>query len=426
MVKLTKKQKKTVIAGGILAGVGVAGGLIYYYREPIQKWFCENTGMFCEEPLKKCTIEGDTKCVGYNLYKCINGEWVLQQTNSSICGYAPPECIENNTKCVGNDLYKCVNSKWGLYQANSSTCNLCKNVICADVCVGYDLYTQKCQPSTGACVVDTIKQNNSSVCGYVQTSRVYGTVTESTTSYNPSAEVPNAEVILTNRETDAEYTTYTDSVGGFEVVVPYGYYDCVISKNGFFMYTNILNLNVAQANFNLGYHTSGIMVMRMPTLIELKYPAAANFWGSSCCWTSLGKHQELYVTAIISDQKGYPMEDVEVQFLVTNTTADINNGGFQSSDGKIWWAVDGLTNSSGSIRTRYWARSEAGEVRGFDVIALSWCVDGVHYFLDYPWISSYGQITISAGGGAGRYTCYGKCEKTFTLIATGVLDKGGI
>ena len=34
--------------------------------------------------------EGDTKCIGYDLYKCIEGKWVLVERNSVSCGYKPP------------------------------------------------------------------------------------------------------------------------------------------------------------------------------------------------------------------------------------------------------------------------------------------------------------------------------------------------
>jgi len=70
-------------------------------------------------------IDGDTKCEGYDLYECQNGEWVLIEKNSPACGYAPepePECKEGRTKCVGYDLYECVNGEWVLKKANSPVC----------------------------------------------------------------------------------------------------------------------------------------------------------------------------------------------------------------------------------------------------------------------------------------------------------------
>ena len=40
-------------------------------------------------PPPEC-IEGATKCVGYDLYKCIGGKWQLVERNSEQCGYQPP------------------------------------------------------------------------------------------------------------------------------------------------------------------------------------------------------------------------------------------------------------------------------------------------------------------------------------------------
>lgn len=36
-------------------------------------------------------VEGDRKCVGYDLYECINGEWVLIEEDSPTCGYPEEE-----------------------------------------------------------------------------------------------------------------------------------------------------------------------------------------------------------------------------------------------------------------------------------------------------------------------------------------------
>jgi hypothetical protein len=37
-----------------------------------------------------CPIEGQTKCVGYDLYRCQNGSWALVERNSPYCGYPSP------------------------------------------------------------------------------------------------------------------------------------------------------------------------------------------------------------------------------------------------------------------------------------------------------------------------------------------------
>jgi len=37
-------------------------------------------------------VDGQTRCVGYDLEKCLAGNWFLWETNNvEICGYVPPE-----------------------------------------------------------------------------------------------------------------------------------------------------------------------------------------------------------------------------------------------------------------------------------------------------------------------------------------------
>lgn len=69
----------------------------------------------------KVCNEGDTKCVGYSLYKCVNNQWELVEYNSPQCGYVPP-CLEGQTKCDGYTLYQCINGQWQLVQENSPEC----------------------------------------------------------------------------------------------------------------------------------------------------------------------------------------------------------------------------------------------------------------------------------------------------------------
>jgi len=38
----------------------------------------------------ECTVEGSTKCIGYDLYSCIDKKWSLKEKNSEACGYKPP------------------------------------------------------------------------------------------------------------------------------------------------------------------------------------------------------------------------------------------------------------------------------------------------------------------------------------------------
>jgi len=53
-----------------------------------------------------CT-EGETKCIGYNLYECIAGKWQLKEVNSSKCGYKPIPC-PIACVCAGTELVDCL------------------------------------------------------------------------------------------------------------------------------------------------------------------------------------------------------------------------------------------------------------------------------------------------------------------------------
>jgi len=53
-----------------------------------------------------CT-EGETKCIGYNLYECIAGKWELKEVNSSKCGYKPIPC-PIACVCTGTELVDCL------------------------------------------------------------------------------------------------------------------------------------------------------------------------------------------------------------------------------------------------------------------------------------------------------------------------------
>ena len=106
--------------------------------------------------------EGEQKCVGYDLYVCENGKWVLKERNSPQCGYTPPpECKEGEQKCVGYDLYVCQNGKWVLAEKDSLKCKPTPPE-CNEgekKCVGYDLYQ---------CIGGkwTLIEENSVQCGY--------------------------------------------------------------------------------------------------------------------------------------------------------------------------------------------------------------------------------------------------------------------
>ena len=40
----------------------------------------------------------------------------------------------------------------------------CKDIVCPNVCVGKDLYSQRCDPSTGKCITDQLIEQNSELC----------------------------------------------------------------------------------------------------------------------------------------------------------------------------------------------------------------------------------------------------------------------
>jgi len=54
-----------------------------------------------------CT-EGDTKCIGYNLYECRAGRWELKERNSPECGYTPPIPCPIACVCAGTELVDCL------------------------------------------------------------------------------------------------------------------------------------------------------------------------------------------------------------------------------------------------------------------------------------------------------------------------------
>ena len=85
--------------------------------------------------------------------------------------YDPCEGVVCNNVCVGKDLWsqKCVDGSCvpnQLIESNSSTCEYdpCAGVVCESVCVGDDLWSQKCVD--GSCVLNQLIGSNSSICGY--------------------------------------------------------------------------------------------------------------------------------------------------------------------------------------------------------------------------------------------------------------------
>ena len=73
-------------------------------------------------PPAVCT-EGDTRCLGYDLYVCKNSQWVVKEYNSAECGYTPePICTDGQERCKGTDLQVCIGGEWKLKERNSSRC----------------------------------------------------------------------------------------------------------------------------------------------------------------------------------------------------------------------------------------------------------------------------------------------------------------
>jgi hypothetical protein len=50
----------------------------------------ERTVVYEEEGVPPVCQEGETKCVGYDLYVCQAGQWQLSKANAMECGYTPP------------------------------------------------------------------------------------------------------------------------------------------------------------------------------------------------------------------------------------------------------------------------------------------------------------------------------------------------
>lgn len=108
------KTTQIVGIGAILAGIGAIGWYSLKGKPP------------------ECT-EGDTKCVGFDLHRCVNGEWKLTEENSPTCGYTEP-CTEGETKCQGTAPpgakyesigYLCRNGEW----VAVGTCDTDKNIL---------------------------------------------------------------------------------------------------------------------------------------------------------------------------------------------------------------------------------------------------------------------------------------------------------
>ena len=69
----------------------------------------------------KCGVEciNGSKCVGYDYYECKEYKWVLVESKASKCGFV---CETGEEKCVGYDYYVCVKNEWKLIESKSKKC----------------------------------------------------------------------------------------------------------------------------------------------------------------------------------------------------------------------------------------------------------------------------------------------------------------
>lgn len=108
-------DKPLLIVGG---SVLIAGGLAY--------WYLSQQNGNGPPPPPECR-NGDTKCIGENLYTCINGKWQLTEKNSPQCieaCWGENECgIPFFTRCdENNNLCRCQDGKWKAAEYNSWKC----------------------------------------------------------------------------------------------------------------------------------------------------------------------------------------------------------------------------------------------------------------------------------------------------------------
>ena len=99
----------------------------------------------------------------------------------AIENYCYIDCLEVVCEniCIGTDLYsqKCVNGECitdQLIEQNSLSCGYippdpCENVICENICIGTDLYSQKCV--NGECITDQLLESNSLSCSFEKVSK---------------------------------------------------------------------------------------------------------------------------------------------------------------------------------------------------------------------------------------------------------------
>ena len=111
----------------------------------------------------KITVESGIQNFTYNFY----GDAVLFISSVND----PCEGVVCENICLGADLYsqKCVDGFCvtdQLIERNSVNCvsDPCAGVVCSNTCVGDDLWSRRCDPATGQCVLDQLIQSDSINC----------------------------------------------------------------------------------------------------------------------------------------------------------------------------------------------------------------------------------------------------------------------
>ncbi len=75
--------------------------------------------------------------------------------------------FDNNNLCVGLTFFECKPidpAQWWTAYRVWYNADPCLNVSCPDKCYGSDLWSMKCDPATGLCVQDVLKQAGSPIC----------------------------------------------------------------------------------------------------------------------------------------------------------------------------------------------------------------------------------------------------------------------
>ena len=136
----------------------------------------------------RATYKGNTKY--YSIVSPCVPDWQCRQpldgyeTDINNCGDPDrynEDCVNQcegvvcDNICDGFDLWSqkcdpatgtCVNDQ--LLETNSGLCGYdsCVGVVCDTICDGFDLWSQKCDPATGTCVNDQLLESNTGLCGY--------------------------------------------------------------------------------------------------------------------------------------------------------------------------------------------------------------------------------------------------------------------